>query len=269
MRNLLIVFFISLSGVANSQFATAASRSELGVMVGGMFYIGDMNPLMPYKNTHLSIGAAYRYNIHTRLTFRANLLYGNVSGYDSGSKSAVIQNRNLNFHSEIYEFSAGVEFNYFPFKLGHDRYKGTAYLMAGLGVFYMNPRTSYNGLDVDLRPLGTEGQGTSLNGKGYYSQTQLCVPLGVGVKLSLGKRTCLSFEIGIRKTFTDYIDDIKSESYVDPAVLALENGQLAADISNRSGNQYGPRGDSGTKDWYVFSGAMLTFRLGNPRKCQY
>jgi len=74
MRNLLIVFFISLSGIANSQFATAASRSELGVMVGGMFYIGDMNPLMPYKNTHLSVGAAYRYNIHTRLTFRANLL---------------------------------------------------------------------------------------------------------------------------------------------------------------------------------------------------
>ena len=131
----------------------------------------------------------------------------------------------------------------------------------------MNPKTNYNGQEVELRSLGTEGQGTSENSKGYYSLTQLCLPVGVGVKLSLGKVVGLNFEFGIRKSFADYLDDVGSESYADPAVLAAENGPLSAALSNRSGTPYGNRGNSSTKDWYVFSGMMITFRLGKPSVC--
>lgn len=225
---------------------------------------------MPYRNAQPAAGLLFRYNINPRLSLRFNGTYGKLVGEDSKSKSAQQLNRNLNFYTNIYELAGGLEFNYFPFQLGHDRYKGTAYLLAEIGVFRMNPKTLTNdGAEVELQPLGTEGQGTSLNPKKAYGLTQICIPLGVGCKLSLGSKASVNFEFGIRKTFTDYIDDIGSGSYVDPALLALESGPLAASLSNRSvnGERYGKRGDSSTKDWYVFSGVMFTFRLGDPAKC--
>jgi hypothetical protein len=133
----------------------------------------------------------------------------------------------------------------------------------------MNPKTEINGDMVELQPLGTEGQGSDLSSKNNYSLTQLCIPLGVGVKFALGKKAALSLEYGIRKTFTDYLDDVGSGSYVDPSLLSVANGPLAADLSNRSldGDRFGKRGNASTKDWYTFFGGSLTFRLGKPNKC--
>lgn len=263
-------FFLGIVAPSQAQFATNASRSELGFMVGGTYYIGDINRFMPYRNTHLAGGLMYRFNLHPRAALRANFIYGGLSGEDSDSNLEQQIQRNLSFKTDIWELAGGIEFNYFPFQIGNDRYKGTAYLVAQIGVFRMNPKAiGENGNEVELQPLGTEGQGTSLSDRNPYSLTQLVIPLGVGAKLSLGDKASLNFEIGLRKTFTDYIDDIGSDSYVDPDVLAAENGPLAATMSNRSLNneRFGRRGDASTNDWYIFTGAMLTFRLGQPSKC--
>jgi hypothetical protein len=79
----------------------------------------------------------------------------------------------------------------------------------------------------------------------------------------------LSLEYGIRKTFTDYLDDVHANRYVNADDLAAINGPLSAELSNRSldGSVYGKRGNATTKDWYVFYGAMFSIRLGGPRKC--
>lgn len=263
-----IVFFFLLTHVT-AQRQNFKTRSELGVLFGGSYYIGDLNQYAHFKNTKLAFGAIYRYNVNPRLAFRANVLYGNVEGYDSQSRNAVLKNRNLSFSSEIYEFSVGTEFSYFPFQIGHPRFKASAYLLAEIGIFQMNPTTKVNNKVIELQSLGTEGQGTSLSSKGPYSKTQLCIPLGVGFKVSLGKRVSLSLEYGIRKTFTDYLDDVHSNRYVNPDDLASINGPLAASLSNRSldGSRYDKRGNPTTKDWYAFFGGMITFKLGGPARC--
>lgn len=257
-----------LAGVAAGQTKTGLSRSELGPFVGGSYYIGDLNQ-KHFNHTNLAFGAVYRYNIHSRTSFRANFTYGRVEAYDSESPRAEEVNRNLSFNSKLFEFGAGVEFNYLPFEVGHDYFKGTGYLLAELAVTRMNPTTELDGEDVELQPLGTEGQGTSLSSKNNYLKTQLAIPLGVGFRFSLGERACLSFEYGIRFMFTDYLDDVGDYRYADPAVLAAENGPMAAALSNRSidGQRYGRRGNPATRDWYTFTGVMLTFTLGNPKTC--
>lgn len=270
MKYILYIAFIMTTLNSWGQFHNGKSRSELGVLIGGSYYYGDLNHFMPYKNTNLAAGLVYRYNIHSRVSFRTNFTYGSVEGSDANSKEALYQDRNLSFHSDIYELGAGIELNYFPFQLGHDRYKGTAYLLAELALFRMNPKTYMDdGNEVELQPLGTEGQGSSLSTKGRYGLIQMAIPLGVGCKISLGEVASLNFEFGIRKTFTDYLDDVGSGYYVDQTALATENGPLAAELSNRSlsGSRFGKRGNSSTKDWYVFSGMMITFRLGAPTKC--
>lgn len=270
-RTLILIFSVCVSMGSEAQFHTAMSRSELGIMFGGMYYIGDLNRFGHFKGTQPAAGLIYRYNIHSRLAFRTNFIYGNVIGDDAWSKNPSNRNRNLNFKSDIFELGAGVEFHYLPFQLGSKKYRGTAYLLAELAVFRMNPKTLHNGEWIYLQPLGTEGQGTDLSTRGRYGLFQMSIPLGIGLKFSLGKKASLGIEYGIRKTFTDYLDDVGADSYVDPAELALINGPLAATLSNKSldGSRYGKRGTSATKDWYSFFGITFTFRLGNPNICAF
>lgn len=267
----LLIAAISLFVLSNglAQKSNFRSRSELGVMLGGSYYIGDLNQYAHFKNTKPSIGLLYRYNINPRVAFRSNFTYGSVTASDAQSRNASLLNRNLSFSSRLYELAAGVEFSYFPFQLGHSRYNATAYLIAEIGFFQMNPTAEFNGEVIELQSLGTEGQGTELSSRGAYSKTQLCVPLGFGCKFSLGKNVSLSMEYGIRKTFTDYLDDVHADRYINMDDLAATNGPLAAAMSNRSldGSRYGKRGNPRTKDWYAFFGMMLTFKLGRPPIC--
>ncbi|MFM7594752.1 MAG: DUF6089 family protein [Flavobacteriales bacterium] len=272
-RMILLVFlFLGLRQV-NGQQATFLSQSELGFSLGQMYYIGDLNPFMPFNKSQWAFSFMYRYNLHSRMALRLSYLQGQVEADDKNSSNSILVNRNLNFHSDIKELAAGIEFYFAPFyfgrKNGQKEIQGTAYFLTQIGGFYMNPTTTINGEEIELRTLGTEGQGTILNKKGTYSNFQLCVPLGVGAKAQIGKRVTLNIDLGIRKTFTDYMDDVKSATYVDPSVLAQYSGELSAALSNQSldGARNGYRGNPTTKDWYVYAGGMVSVRLGRGRKC--
>ena len=266
---ILSFFFILFFSSANAQQANFFSRSEFGVSIGQMYYIGDLNKFKPFYKSNWAGGLMYRYNLHSRLSLRFNYLQGKVEAYDSDAKNPVTINRNLSFQSPIKEVAGGVEFHYFPFQFGQKKNSGTAYLLAQLGVFYMSPSVVINGETIDLQVLGTEAQGTDINSSRKYSKFQLCVPLGLGVKASLGKNVTFNFDLALRKTFTDYIDDVKAFSYADPAIIASEYGSLAADLSNQSfvDDRYAVRGNPTTKDWYVYCGGMVTIRLGSGNKC--
>ena len=273
ISQIFFVVFTLVASFTSAQQATFLSQSELGISVGQMYYIGDLNPFMPFNKSQWATSYMYRYNLHSRMALRVNYLQGSVEADDKSSSNPILVNRNLNFHSDIKELAAGIEFYFAPFyfgrKNGRQKIQGTAYFLTQLGGFYMNPKTTINGEEIELRPLGTEGQGTVLNKKGTYSNFQLCVPLGVGAKAQIGKRFTVNLDLGIRKTFTDYLDDVKSATYVDAIQLGQYNGETAALLSNRSldGARHGYRGNPTTKDWYVYGGGMISVRLGSGRKC--
>jgi len=271
MKKAFILFNIMSSLLVFGQKRTFLSSSEVGLTAGQTYYLGDLNPYQQFKQANLAAGLIYRYNFNTRLNFRANYLYGKVAAADSSSPYPLLVNRNLSFESSLHEVAAGVELHFTPFKFGSSRYPATAYFIAQMGVFYMNPTTMYNGEQIALQTMATEGQGTSIGTRKPYSLYQVCIPLGMGLKCSLGKMATLNIDMAIRKTFTDYLDDVGSDFYVDPEVLEDEVSETAAALSNRSidGNSYGKRGTSSTKDWYVYTGATITFRLGKGGGCFY
>ncbi len=260
---------ISLSGY--SQFHTFASRSELGFLAGGSYYIGDLNRYNPFKGMGPNLGLLYRYNVNPRLALRFNIGYLRVSGNDAWSKDPATVNRNLSFRNDLFELGGGVEFHYVSFQLGSKKNRATGYLLAQLALFHMNPKTQYEGEWIELRPLQTEGQTHDFGARGMYSKFQVAIPLGIGFKFALGDRATFNIEYAIRATFTDYIDDVGSRTYVDAVELAYVNGDVAAALSNRSINQdrNGMRGTSGSNDWYASLGIGFTFRLGDPSKCMY
>lgn len=60
-----------------------------------------------------------------------------------------------------------------------------------------------------LKPLSTEGLGF-LENRPYYKINQVSIPFGGGVKFALNDNVRLGFEVGMRKLFTNYLDDVST-----------------------------------------------------------
>lgn len=245
------------------------SLSEFGPTVGYMYYLGDLNPTTQFYKPNLAVGLMYRYHINPRIAYRFNVAAGSVEASDADSKNELLVNRNLSFSSNIQEVTGGIEFHYYKYQMGNKKYKATTYMIFQAGLFHFNPKRTFNGNEVELQPLGTEGQGTSYGRKRKYSRYQACFPIGLGAKISLGKVANLNLDIALRKTFTDYIDDVGANYSVDPAAFSVLNETTALELSNTSldNSRYSKRGNQSTSDWYVYYSASITFRLGKTNKC--
>jgi hypothetical protein len=245
-------------------FTANAQRNEIGLLLGTSYYLGDLNPSKHFFLTKPAGGIIYRYIITPRWAVKMDGLYGRVAGDDAKSKVNV--NRNLSFRSSIFEASSQLELNFLTYATGNkDKNYFSPYIFAGLALFHFNPKAEYSGTWYALQPLGTEGQRTTLTNQKPYPLTGVSIPFGIGFKYSIGDNVCIGAEWGLRKTFTDYIDDI-STTYPDPTILAAQNGEIAAALSDRSltaQSQHAglQRGNSITKDWYAFAGAFITFKF--------
>ncbi len=234
--NRFIAILLLLAGLQAS-----AQYHEIGVMGAQAHYIGDINP-----SNHIPAeffpggGLIYRYNFNDRIAFKASVLYGRMYAADEDSDSEWQQNRNLHFRSDIFEISTQIEINFLTYEIGDPKRPSTPYLFAGLSIFRHNPQAEFSNRWLDLQPLGTEGQGI----EGYedrYNLTQISIPFGVGFKFNIWRNFGGAVEWGMRRTFTDYLDDV-STNYVDPVFLEDQNGPLAAIMADRSFVPTGPEG---------------------------
>jgi hypothetical protein len=275
MRRIIIIL-ITFFSVIN----VTAQAPEIGVFGGGAYYIGDLNPYAHFNQTNYAVGVIYRNNFdNERIALRVQGIYGQVSGNDAKSNDVNQLNRNLNFSSSVLEIGPMIEINFIDYVVGvmsRKKFKfQTPYLFAGITYFKMNPLGTYQGETVELQPLATEGQETSQNAsQNRYVLNQISIPLGLGYKFNITKRFAISLEYGIRKTFTDYLDDV-SGRYPDLDLLSMEAGQLSAEMSDRTVNEEGytdlnygmSRGNSKNKDWYSFFGAIISFRIHDHETC--
>ncbi len=254
-----------------------AQVSEIGITGGVNYYIGDLNPTRHYpKDTKLAFGVVYRYNFSDRYAFRIQALNGTLQSYDSHSSDTLQLLRDLHFRSKLLEFSGVLEVNFRKYRSrDKDSKRWTPFMFAGLAFFHAAPQAMYDDTWYDLAPLGTEGQGTTAYpGKDAYSVDNICIPFGVGFKVNAG-RIDFQLEWGLRRTYTDYIDDV-SGTYVDRDLLAFENGPLAAALADPSAlgqfpvypNEGRARGDANTRDWYQYTGLAITYVISKFSDCE-
>ena len=243
-----------------------AQRVFIGVAGGLSNYNGDLlDQLYHKKLTNGFIGLTVHYELQDQILLRGAYNFARVDGSDIYSEKEDLRMRNLHFESAISEFSIVGE--YYLFNLYERRF--SPYGFVGLGIFHFDPYTYDSaGTKVFLKPLSTEGQGIYPDKK-PYSLWQPTIPFGGGVKFAISENLRIGFEIGIRKTFTDYLDDV-STSYPDQNDLLAARGQTAVDFSYRSdevsgGNAAFPtkatqRGGAEQKDMYYFTGLNIMFR---------
>ncbi len=253
----LLIFFLIFSTAAFSQ------KWEIGVTAGGTNYLGDLAPNIVFQETKSSYGFFIKRNLDPFFSHNLVFMKGSISGNDQNFN--FLKARNLNFFSEITELSYILEFNFFRFAIGLHPNKFTPYAFLGLGSFYHQPKTTHNGTVIILGPLDTEGIMLEIE-KRAYRNLQICVPMGGGFKFKLSKDLNLAVFVGYRRTFTDYLDDV-STTYYNIDDLQKEYGDLSALLSDRSEQIIGfdgkQRGRPDMKDWFMFGGASISFKIKN------
>ena len=253
-----IVFIVSALTAAAQTTKRNFKQRELGVLLGGSYYIGDLNTFKHFIYSKPAAGIFFRYTTNYRYAFRFGFNYGNIAASDKQSANPDQLQRDANFQSDIYEFSGIAEFNFVEYRIGHNKHYFTMFIFAGLSGFHFNPKGNLNqGAGwQSLQPMRTEGQSKS------YALEQVSIPFGVGFKYNVWDFMGIGFEWGPRKTFTDYIDDV-SGLYPDPKTNSpIGNGLSYSYRGGFAGDRVGTmRGNPRTKDWYFFYGLTLNFKI--------
>jgi hypothetical protein len=213
-----------------------------------------------WESTGTGLEISYKYRFRPYLATKTCLSYFSIEADDKYSEENMRKARNLHFKSNNFEVSQRLEFIFYANEFNGSFYNLTGrtkrrksnsqlYVFGGIGFTTYNPKASYNGAWVPLRPLNTEGQSTS------YKSATFIIPTGIGLRIGLTKKLRLGIEGNYTKTFSDYLDDV-STKYTDPSLLSspaaiyLSNPSLAYTIGDK-------RGDSNQMDAYY----RLTFQL--------
>ncbi|RZJ90047.1 MAG: hypothetical protein EOO60_09385 [Hymenobacter sp.] len=176
----------------------------------------------------------------------------------------------MNFRSDIYEASAVVIVDLIENRNNYlKRPDFVPYLFGGVAGFHFSPEgKNQNGNYVDLQALKTEGVD--------YSKFQFSIPFGAGVRYRINRNLDASFEIGFRKTFTGYLDDVNN-NYANLAGASADaqyfggynGGTVPGGITNTTtgraaGFLPGAKRGQGKTDWYTVTGFSLNYIL-NPK----
>lgn len=262
----IFIFLLLITQWSYSQGKKRAyHQHEIGVLIGGSYYLGDLNPRQHFYITKPAFGGFYRYAWDYRGALRVGFNWGQIEGDDSQSDNKDQIERNLNFKSNIQEFYSIVEFNFYDYRIGNEKHFFTLFIFGGIAGFHFNPMGNAGGNSwVDLRSLRTEGQSKA------YKLWQISIPFGIGIKINVAKNIGLGLEWGPRKTFTDYLDDV-SGNYPNLSQNP-PSGQMGILMSNRTKYPWSfisrySRGNPYTKDWYFFTGLTINIKLISKQPC--
>lgn len=295
--------------------------NAIGISLNATNYYGDLAPKPEKLSTDISftrpgIGLSFSHRFGPRYTLLAQFMYATLRGSDKDSADPANKEyngrylRNLEFKNDIKELSVVGVFDLFENPSTYiSRVKWTPYVYGGVAGFISTPKakapeTDLQGAPLDeagkwvkLRPLGTEGQHAQLDpddtnhGIKPYSAFQFAIPVGVGIRFRINEVFDVWADVGIRYTFTDYLDDV-SRNYVDldkldsPLAQAMSYRTNELPVGSGPGERpaatvpsgtsgiltvpgYGSegtgdniRGSSNDKDLYMVTSIRVTYILG-------
>jgi hypothetical protein len=210
--------FLYASFLTTCVVGQISQRTEIGGGLGIFNYTGDLVSTFDLASSKPAATLFYRSNISRVVSFRTSLTGGQLAASDKNNPSDPFAlKRAASFDLFLLELSGAFEYHFLDWRDDKRRLRFTPYLFAGVGLFGIS---------------GTP------NKNAEYSNIQLSIPFGGGMKYVLNPRYYISFEFGVRKTFFDYLDNISAGN---PSFKTF---------------QYGNPNDN---DNYFFTGITLTY----------
>jgi len=229
-------YFTAILFLLATAFSTYSQTYEIGGLLGGTNYIGDVGKTNYLSPNDMAIGAIFKWNRSARHSFRGSLMVASINGDDNDSDETRRNQRGYNFSNTIMELSVGIEYTFWEFSMYTGQPASAPYLYTGLTYFGYNALVKQPNTNVI---------------DDYDKAGAVAIPMVVGYKTTIGTRLVLGFEIGARYTLTDDLDGS------NPV------GSLDGEDSLKFGN-------TNSNDWYVFTGATLTFTFGRrPCYCNF
>jgi hypothetical protein len=218
-------------------FGTQISHSQIyvvGIFAGGSNVLGDVGATNYINPNSFAFGTIAKWNRSPRHSFRASVIYSELSGSDSKSDDPRRIERDYSFATNGLEISAGMEFTFLDFDLHEPGLKVTPYIFSGISTLHHN--NYFFDLNGNYRDENT-------------SSWAWGIPMVVGVKGNITTHLILAFEIGFRYTFSDEIDG------------------SVPDSAQRENLSFG---NINSNDWYNFTGFTLTYTFGRrPCYCNF
>ena len=265
-------FFLSLILVPG---IVTAQRWHINVTGGVSNYSGDLQGKnYTFDQSFFAFGAGVQYDITRNFSAISNISFMKIGASDAFNNPDLVF-RNLSFQSNIIEWNLMGEYTFMD--ITHSAF--SPFIFGGFAVFHHDP-FAYDtlGQKVYLHPLSTEGEGlAAYPGQKPYSLIDFAIPFGAGIKFRVSENVVLAYEVGFRKTFTDYLDDV-STIYVDQTTLATAKGGTAVEMAYRGNELKGgapypvsgtKRGSSKYKDMYYYTGIRVSIALISSKNSYY
>lgn len=213
---LLLSIFVSIN-LANGQ------SKEVGFGINSFNYTGDLSRSYDLANSTIGAHVYLVRNFKNGWSSKLALAGGGIKGVDNRPEDALSERRSFSFNDFLTELSASLNYDFLDYKSDKALVNFTPYVTVGLGFFLIN-RAEKNGV---------------------YSDIQMMLPFGGGIKYRLNEFWSLNFEFSARKTFFDYLDNISEEEIVD---------------KRNSTFLFGNWEDN---DWYYFAGLSVSYTFWN------
>lgn len=178
-----------------SKSAVSQRDADIGVYVGGSYYLGDINLSKQFYSIRPAYGGMYRYIFNKRYAVKGSVTRAKLSANDADfAESGFQQTREESFDHNLWEFSVQAEFNFLPYNTTDKKDKFSPYVTAGL---------SYPILPKNLN-------------------FPIAIPFGIGVKYNVDKRVGIGAEWKFTYTFDDDWD-FDSRAINDKQVALINN----------------------------------------------
>lgn len=273
MRHLLFYILVCVGQIVGAQtYRFTPFPAELYFGVGPVIYQGDLpstniftsaskaniNP----KELNIAITAGLGYRIKKKWAVRNNLSYITFSGNDALDDKKKV--RNLSFRTQMLEYNPLIEYSFIHWDANPNNIHHHVYVGAGISLFYFNPQAMYLGKYYNLQPLSTEGQGFT-GRKLPYSRISVALPMVGGYRYRVSKKWVMGIELSLRKSFSDYLDDV-STNYYSNEVIRVNKGEVAAQLAdkNLTGKPYSEatnRGNPKKADNYFYALFQMSYFL--------
>lgn len=201
------ILFLS---VKQTQAQTGHYHFEAGVNTGTLLYQGDLisSPLGSFKGAKPVLQLWLAKPFTPYLSWRASLLFGSVSADESMFSTPFWkQLRNFSFSSPVTEFSATIQYNLYGDNGQETYHTLTPYLVAGVGVSFLNIKRDWSRLDTTAFSSKSQTQtGLGVDTLHALPRALPVIPIGAGVRWMVTPRFSVNAEATMRFSFSDYID---------------------------------------------------------------
>ncbi|NLP58622.1 DUF6089 family protein [Lutibacter sp. B1] len=219
MKKLIVLtIFICLTTTSKAQI------NEIGLILGGSNYIGDIGPEYYINPSNFMGGIIYKWNMNPRIAFRGTFTYADISADDADATNNARKQRGIRFTNNIKELAVGVEFNYFDYNIDDFKKSHTPYILVELAAF------NYKVVKNETGPKQYD----------YENKTSFAIPFGIGYKTKIFTDFAIALELRARYTFEDDLD------YNNDKIESLTFG------------------NPNSNDWYMLTGISIVYTFGRP-----